>query len=91
MQIEPIVVSFLEKTANMIKKNDYSEFEGAIAESVSLNNQLVQLKKNELRRIQGQSGSTKVSMVYLTMIQETQNVVSFTSNLIKVSRKFQKE
>ena len=42
-------------------------------------------------RIQGQSGSTKVSMVYLNMVQEAQNVVSFTANLLKVSRKFQKE
>ncbi len=37
------------------------------------------------------SGSTKVSMVYLNMVQEAQNVVSFTANLLKVSRKFQKE
>ena len=36
-------------------------------------------------------GSTKVSMVYLNMVQEAQNVVSFTANLLKVSRKFQKE
>ena len=49
------------------------------------------VKKEELKRIQGQSGSTKVSMVYLNMVQEAQNVVSFTANLLKVSRKFQKE
>ena len=30
-------------------------------------------------------------MVYLNMIQEVQNVVSFTTNLLKVSRKFQIE
>ncbi len=48
-------------------------------------------QQGELKRIQGQTGSTKVSMVYLNMVQETQNVVSFTSNLIKVSRKFQME
>ena len=30
-------------------------------------------------------------MVYLNMVQEAQNVVSFTANLLKVSRKFQKE
>lgn len=41
--------------------------------------------------IQSQSGSIKVSMVYLTMIQEAQNVVTYTINLMKVSRKFQVE
>ena len=30
-------------------------------------------------------------MVYLTMVQEAQNVVSYTTNLMKVSRKFQQE
>ncbi|WP_196005864.1 hypothetical protein, partial [Parabacteroides distasonis] len=65
--------------------------EELIAESITLMNQLTALKKGELKRIQGQSGSTKVSMVYLNMVQEAQNVVSFTANLLKVSRKFQKE
>ena len=75
----------------MIRKNDYIGFEELIAEAITLVNQLTALKKGELKRIQGQSGSTKVSMVYLNMVQEAQNVVSFTANLLKVSRKFQKE
>lgn len=74
----------------MIRKNDYIGFEELIAESITLMNQLTALKKGELKRIQGQSGSTKVSMVYLNMVQEAQNVVSFTANLLKVSRKFRR-
>ena len=85
------IISFLRNCAIMIRKNDYNGFEELIAESITLMNQLTALKKGELKRIQGQSGSTKVSMVYLNMVQEAQNVVSFTANLLKVSRKFQKE
>lgn len=85
------IISFLGNCATMIRKNDYTGFEELIAESVALTSQLTALKKGELKRIQGQSGSTKVSMVYLNMVQEAQNVVSFTANLLKVSRKFQKE
>lgn len=85
------IISFLRNCATMICKNDYIGFEELIAESITLMNQLTALKKGELKRIQGQSGSTKVSMVYLNMVQEAQNVVSFTANLLKVSRKFQKE
>ena len=85
------IISFLRNCAIMIRKNDYIGFEELIAESITLMNQLTALKKGELKRIQGQSGSTKVSMVYLNMVQEAQNVVSFTANLLKVSRKFQKE
>ena len=85
------IVSFLNRSSVMIESNDYHRMDDLIAESVDLTAKLTLLKKEELRRIQGQSGSTKVSMVYLNMVQEAQNVVSFTANLLKVSRKFQKE
>lgn len=85
------IVAYLNRCASMIEKNDYHRLNDVIAESTGLMNQLTALKKGELKRIQGQSGSTKVSMVYLNMVQEAQNVVLFAANLIKVSRKFQKE
>lgn len=85
------IVTYLKRCATMIEKNYYYRLEDIVNESVELTNQLTALKKGELKRIQGQSGSTKVSMVYLNMVQEAQNIVSFTANLIKVSRKFQKE
>lgn len=85
------IIAYLKRSASMIEKNDYHRLDDVVAESVALTSQLTALKKGELKRIQGQSGSTKVSMVYLNMVQEAQNVVSFTANLIKVSRKFQKE
>ena len=85
------IVTYLRRCAAMIRKNDYTGFDELIADSALLTSQLTAVKKGELKRIQGQSGSTKVSMVYLNMVQEAQNVVSFTANLLKVSRKFQKE
>lgn len=85
------IIAYLKRSASMIEKNDYHRLDDVVAESVTLTNQLTALKKGELKRIQGQSGSTKVSMVYLNMVQEAQNVVSFTANLVKVSRKFQNE
>ena len=85
------IVSFLKRGAAMIESNDYHRLDDLVAESAELNAGLTLLKKEELKRIQGQSGSTKVSMVYLNMVQEAQNVVAFTTNLLKVSRKFQKE
>ena len=85
------IVSFLNRSSVMIESNDYHRMDDLIAESVDLTAKLTLLKKEELKRIQGQSGSTKVSMVYLNMVQEAQNVVSFTANLLTVSRKFQTE
>lgn len=85
------IISFLNRSAAMVESNDYHRMDDLVNESADRLAQLTLLKKEELKRIQGQSGSTKVSMVYLNMVQEAQNVVSFTTNLLKVSRKFQKE
>ena len=85
------ITDFLEQARNIILQNDYTNFEEAISTANHLINSLAQLKRAELKRIQGQTGSLKVSMVYLTMIQEAQNVVAYTSNLLKVSRKSQVE
>ena len=67
------ITDFLEQARNIILQNDYTNFEEAISTANHLINSLAQLKRAELKRIQGQTGSLKVSMVYLTMIQEAQN------------------
>ena len=89
--VDTQVIAYLTRCAEMIDKNNYEDLPTLINEASRLHNALTQLKKEELKRIQGQSGSTKVSMVYLNMLQETTNVVNFSCNLIKVSKKFQME
>ena len=89
--VDTQVIAYLTRCAEMIEKNNYEGMPGLVSEASRLHNALTQLKKEELKRIQGQSGSTKVSMVYLNMLQETTNVVNFSCNLIKVSKKFQME
>lgn len=69
--------------------NDYDNLTDEIRESNRINNQLSLIKREELQRIQNQKGSIKVSLVYLTMLQEAQNVVTFTINIMKVSKRFQ--
>ena len=81
--------NLLQQARQMVAGNDYAALNDLVRKANELNGQLAHLKREELQRIQGQSGSIKVSMVYLTMIQEAQNVVTYTTNLLKVSRKFQ--
>lgn len=85
------ITEFVHKSKGVIESNNYDELTDYVATANNLNNQLSHLKREELQRIQSQSGSIKVSMVYLTVIQEAQNVVNYTVNLLKVSRKFQQE
>jgi len=83
------IIYLLQICRHKMETNDYESFENELRKANDLNGQLSHLKREELQRIQSQTGSIKVSMVYLTMIQEVQNVVTYTINLMKVSRKFQ--
>lgn len=85
------ITYLLQVCRHKIDNNDYENLENEIRKANDLSEQLSQLKREELKRIQNHAGSIKVSMVYLTMIQEAQNVVTYTINLMKVSRKFQSE
>ena len=83
-------ITYLIQTCrHRVEDNNYDGMETEIRKANELNGELARLKREELQRIQGQSSSIKVSMLYLTMLQEAQNVVTYTINLIKVSRKFQ--
>lgn len=85
------ITYLIQQCRKKLEENNYDHFEEDIRKANDLNAQLSHLKRQELQRIQSQTGSIKVSMVYLTMIQEAQNVVTYTINLMKVSRKFQVE
>ena len=82
------ITYLIQQCRKKLENNDYQNMEEEIRRANDLNGQLSQLKRKELQRIQSQSGSIRVSMVYLTMVQEAQNVVTYIINLMKVSRKF---
>ena len=85
------ITYLIQQCRKKMENNEYNNLEEEIRRANDLNGQLSQLKRKELQRIQSQSGSIRVSMVYLTMVQEAQNVVTYIINLMKVSRKFQME
>lgn len=89
----PSIIAFMQKGASMIGRRNYSDLINYTSESGHLKDKLLQLKRAELKRIQQKedNSSTKTSLLYLTILNEMQNVLQFTINLLKVSRKFQME
>lgn len=82
------VMAFLRKCETSIKEgmNDIDEI---TAESNNLIRRLSNIKRNEMQHIRATSASKKVDLVYLTLLQETQNIVAYSVNLLKVNQKFQ--
>ncbi|MCD8261505.1 MAG: inorganic phosphate transporter, partial [Bacteroides sp.] len=88
-EVSKHVSYLLSSIRTMIAYNRYDNYQEIIDISNKVNSQLSQLNREELKRIQENAGSIKVSMVYLTMLQEAQNVVNYSVNLLKVARRFQ--
>ena len=85
------VLYLLQRYRQKLATNQYDELPEDMARAAELTKRLAQLRREELQRIQARSGGIKIGVVYLTMIQEVQNIVTYTTNLMKVSRKFQTE
>lgn len=89
--IAPEIVGFLEKSRELVEENNSSQFSTLYNRGNQLINQLGVLKREEIRNMREQVSYIKVGIVYLTVIQESQNVVAYTINLLKMNQKFQEE
>lgn len=83
------IYKFMLEASKVIASNEYDNVEALIDESNQLNAELTHIKREQLRRIQSTKESLKLNMVYLNMIQETNNLVTYSTHLLKVSPKFQ--
>jgi hypothetical protein len=83
------VTNFLNEAIHIIETGNYEARKDLYINNKDLVNQFAEMKRRQLKRIQINKASTKVSMVYISIVQETHNIVSYTINLLKVNRKLQ--
>lgn len=60
-----------------------------MSESAAVNEQLTELQQLQLNRIQEEQGSINVSLVYLNVLQESQEIISALRHMLRASRNFQ--
>ena len=90
-EIAKSIVLFLEKSQQIVEENKFEELHTLYNQGNILINQLGVLKREEIRYMREQVSYIKVGMVYLSVIQESQNVVAYSINLLKMNQKFQEE
>ena len=73
---------------NMLQSGDFAEIDLVLAMRDELFDHIAQAIKNQLRRIQSKSTSTKASMLYLTILNETKTMVLQSRNLLKSQKHF---
>ena len=81
------IINFLRNCQTTIANQ--ADIAPLVAESNNLIRRIATIKRNEMQHIRATSASKKVDLVYLTFLQESQNIVAYSINLLKVNKKFQ--
>lgn len=76
----------ISKNIDIIKDNGYEKIEESEAMKMQLLSDLQESRKLQLKRIKKESAGTKVSLLYLNMLHETQNLTLHLHNLVKANR-----
>ena len=87
--IRDMLKSLLERTKDIIDKGNYEEADLVLAEGEELKACLSRLHKMRIERMQEENSSVKLSLVYLNLLQESQELVSIMRHMLRASRKFQ--
>ena len=87
--IRDMLKSLLERTKDIIDKGNYEEADLVLAEGEELKTCLSRLHKMRIERMQEENSSVKLSLVYLNLLQESQELVSIMRHMLRASRKIQ--
>lgn len=80
----------MERTRTAIENDNYEEADDILAKGDALKNSISSLRKQMMNRMQeADNASLKASMVYLNILQESQELVSIWRHLLRASRFFQ--
>lgn len=82
--------TLMERTCKAIDSNDYTDADDILEKGDDLKNKISFLRKEQMNRMQESANATlKASLVYLNILQETQELVSIWRHLLRASRFFQ--
>jgi phosphate/sulfate permease len=86
--LESKVRSLITKANNMIDQSEFSHLPDLIEEQSKLIEVIRGMRKKQLKRIKKEKAGTKISMLYLSVLHETQNMLMHLINLLKAQRDF---
>lgn len=90
LPIREELCQLMDRTQTVIENNNYAEADDILVKGDALKNKISALRKQQMNRMQeADSTSLKASMVYLNILQESQELVSIWRHLLRVSRFFQ--
>ena len=88
MKINDEVETIFTRINVMLRNNDFADIDLILELSDELFESIADAIKRQLKRIKNKQSSTKASLLYLTILNETKTMVLQARNLVKSQRYF---
>ena len=83
------VITLFNEAAKAIQTGDFSDADRILVDGNALKARLSQLRHQQQDRIQREDSNIKVALLYLSTLQETQELISAVRHLLRAARRFQ--
>ncbi len=85
------LTQLMGQARDVLANNDYEKTDTILKEGDRLKEKLSMLRKQQMNRIQEKDTNIKTSLVYLNILQESQELVSTWRHLLRAGRMFQSD
>lgn len=85
------LTTLMTEARDVLANDDYEKADTILKEGDRLKEKLSMLRKQQMNRIQEKDTNIKTSLVYLNILQESQELVSTWRHLLRAGRMFQSE
>ena len=83
------VDKFLEESQHMIVSGDFSQVDEVLVRGNAIKSRISQVRHAQQNHIQCVDSNIKVDLLYLSTLQETQEIMSISRHLLRASKRFQ--
>ena len=83
------MIALMTQARDVIISGDYDKADIILKEGDGLKNKISALRRHQMNRIHDESVNVKTALVYLNILQESQELVSSWRHLLRASRMFQ--
>ncbi|MGM9688905.1 MAG: anion permease [Alloprevotella sp.] len=80
---------FLEAACQMITEGNFKNVDELLVEGNAVKSRISQIRHSQQDRIQREDSNIKLALLYLSTLQETQELVSISRHLLRASKRFQ--
>ena len=73
----------------MITSGDFSEIDKLLVDGNAIKNRISQIRHAQQDRIQREDSNIKIALLYLSTLQETQELIAAARHFVRASKRFQ--